>query len=61
VIDADIESFFDSVVHRKLIGMLREQIVDPRILKLISDYLKVGFQEVGKPWQERRAKRNFCW
>jgi len=51
VIDADIESFFDSVVHRKLIGMLKEQIDDPRILKLISEYLKAGFQEVNKPWQ----------
>lgn len=51
VIDADIESFFDSVQHRKLIGMLKEEIVDPRILNLISEYLRAGFQEVGKPWQ----------
>lgn len=51
VIDADIEAFFDSVQHRKLMGMLKEQIVDPRILNLISEFLRAGFQEAGKSWQ----------
>jgi RNA-directed DNA polymerase len=51
VIDADIESFFDSVVHRKLMGMLKEEIIDPRILDLIFGFLRAGFEEVGKPWQ----------
>lgn len=54
VIDADIEAFFDSVQHRKLLGMLKEQIVDPRILNLINLFLKAGFQEIGKPWQQSR-------
>lgn len=51
VIDADIEAFFDSVAHRKLIGMLKEEIADSRILNLIGEYLRAGFMEVGKPWQ----------
>ena len=51
VLDADIESFFDRVSHKKLIGMLKEQIVDPRILHLIHQILKTGFKEVNKPWQ----------
>lgn len=51
VIDADIQEFFDSVKHRKLMGMLKEQIVDPRILKLIARFLRAGFQEPDKPWQ----------
>ncbi len=34
VLEADIEGFFDHVVHRKLRGMLKVEIVDPRILKL---------------------------
>jgi len=51
VLEADIESFFDRVVHRKLKGMLKEQIVDPRILDLISGFLEAGFMESKKPWE----------
>lgn len=51
VLEADIESFFDRVVHRKLKGMLKEQIVDPRILDLVGAFLVAGFQEPRKPWQ----------
>jgi group II intron reverse transcriptase/maturase len=50
VVDADIEDFFGSVSHRKLLGMLREQIVDPRILKLIEQILRSGYFEGGQ-WQ----------
>lgn len=50
IIDADIESFFDKVQHRKLIGMLKREIVDPRILSLIEQFLKAGFIEKDKPW-----------
>ncbi len=51
ILEADIESFFDRVSHRKLLGMLGKEIVDHRILDLISDILKAGSQEIGKPWQ----------
>jgi len=51
VLEADIESFFDHVSHRKLIGMMRNQIVDPRILNLILLILQAGFEELGKFWQ----------
>lgn len=51
VLEADIEAFFDRVSHRKLLGCLKEQIVDPRVLSLIQGILKSGFQEWGKPWQ----------
>jgi RNA-directed DNA polymerase len=50
VIDADIESFFDRVQHRKLIGMLKHEIVDPRIINLIRAFLTAGFVERSKPW-----------
>jgi group II intron reverse transcriptase/maturase len=55
VLDADIEKFFDNVEHRKLIGLLKREIVDPRILKLIHQFLKSGFKEPGKPW--RRSEK----
>lgn len=54
VLDADIEKFFDNVEHRRLMGLLKREIVDPRVLKLIHQFLKSGFQEPGKPWQRAR-------
>lgn len=51
VLEADIESFFDRVSHRKLRGMLRQQVVDPRVLGLIEAYLGAGFIEPRRPWQ----------
>lgn len=50
VLDADIEKFFDHVEHRKMMNLLRREIADPRILTLIYQFLKCGFQEPGKPW-----------
>src|SRR5690606_24593725 len=54
VLEADIESFFDRVVHRKLKGMLKEKIVDPMVLDLISLFLKAGFIEMNKPWERSK-------
>lgn len=51
VLEADIEGFFDHVKHDKLMGMLREQIVDPRVLRLIKAFLEAGFVEAGHEWQ----------
>ena len=54
VLDADIEKFFDNVEHKKLLGVIRREIVDSRVLKLILGFLKSGFCEPGKPWQATR-------
>ena len=42
VVDCDLQAFFDTVDHQKLMGKLRESIADPRVLKLILKYLKAG-------------------
>jgi len=42
VVDCDLEAFFDTVDHQKLMGKLRERIADPELLKLILEYLKAG-------------------
>lgn len=54
VFDADIEKFFDQVQHQKLVGMIKQDIVDPRILKVINQILRSGFQEPGQHRQESR-------
>jgi len=51
VLEADIERFFDTVSHRKLLGMLKDKIVDPRILNLIRAFLQAGYLERNKPWE----------
>jgi RNA-directed DNA polymerase len=51
VLEADIERFFDTVRHEKLVGMLRQEIVDPRILNLISSFLRSGSMQSGGEWE----------
>ncbi|NRO05839.1 Group II intron-encoded protein LtrA [Lactobacillus helveticus] len=47
VIDLDIEKYFDTVNHDKLISILRERVNDKTTLHLIRSFLKVGVMEDG--------------
>ena len=47
VIDLDIEKYFDTVNHDKLISILRERINDAPTLHLIRSFLKAGVMEKG--------------
>ncbi len=47
VIDFDIEKYFDTVNHDKLISTLREHVNDDKTLHLIRKYLKAGVMEDG--------------
>jgi group II intron reverse transcriptase/maturase len=51
VLEADVEGFFDNVSHRKLMGMMKDKVVDPRIHRLIRNFLLAGYMERDKPWQ----------
>lgn len=42
VVDIDIEKFFDTVSHRKMIKMLERRINDRKLLSLIARLLEVG-------------------
>ena len=42
VVDLDFAKYFDTVNHEILIGMLRKQIKDERVIRLIRKYLKSG-------------------
>ena len=48
VYDADLSKYFDTIPHDKLLIALRERITDPRILKLITKWLKVSVYENGQ-------------
>ncbi len=48
VYDADLSKYFDMIPHDKLLIALKERITDPRILKLITKWLKVSVYENGQ-------------
>lgn len=47
VVDLDIEKYFDTVNHDKLISILREKVNDKVTLHLIRSFLKAGVMEKG--------------
>ena len=47
VIDLDIEAYFDTVNHDKLISILRETVKDSTTLHLIRKFLQAGMMEKG--------------
>ena len=47
IVELDLEKFFDSVNHDKLMGLLAKKISDKRTLKLIRSYLNSGIMEEG--------------
>lgn len=47
IVDLDIEKFFDTVNHDKLISILRECVNDSRTLHLIRAYLQAGVLDKG--------------
>ena len=47
VVDFDIEKYFDTVNHDKLISILREQVNDSATLHLIRSFLRAGVMEEG--------------
>ena len=50
VVDADIQSYFDTIDHDLLMSLVGRRISDRRVLKLIRQWLKGGVVEEGQ-WQ----------
>lgn len=42
IVDADIKSYFDTIIHDLLMRYIEERIADGRVLELIRAYLKAG-------------------
>ncbi len=54
VLDADIQSFFDTVSHDWMRKFLEHRIADPRVLRLIRKFLRAGVSEDGE-WSRTAA------
>jgi group II intron reverse transcriptase/maturase len=42
VVDIDMEKFFDTVNHDRLMARMKQRISDKRVLRLVNTYLKAG-------------------
>jgi len=51
IADVDIERFFDTVEHKRLIACLEIRIADPNLIRLIVRFLKAGYLEEGKYYE----------
>ena len=62
VVDFDIEKYFDTVNHDKLISILRERMNDSTILHLIRSFLKAGVMDDGlvSPTEEGVPQGSLC-
>jgi group II intron reverse transcriptase/maturase len=47
VVDIDLERFFDTVNHDRLMARMKEDVEDKRVLKLVNEYLKAGVKDNG--------------
>ena len=48
ILDCDIEGFFDHLPHDQLMEMIQKRVTDPKLLRLIRKWLKVGWVEEGQ-------------
>jgi len=47
VIEGDLESYFDTIHHRKLLSLLKRRIADRDLIDLVAKFLKAGVLEDG--------------
>jgi RNA-directed DNA polymerase len=50
VVDADLQAYFDTIPHEKLIAKVEKHISDGRIIKMLSVWLKQEIMEECKSW-----------
>jgi group II intron reverse transcriptase/maturase len=47
VVDIDLEKFFDTVHHDRLMARMKTVVTDKRVLRLVNEYLKAGVMADG--------------
>ena len=55
IVDADLKDYFGSVDHEKLMTLIGKQIADSRVLILIQQMLKAGYEDKGRLYETPRG------
>jgi RNA-directed DNA polymerase len=50
VVDADLKSCFDTIPHGRLLELMKQRLVDGRVLALVQSFLEAGVMEESKGW-----------
>lgn len=50
-VDLDFKSYFDTIPHERLLGLVQQRVVDGSVLALLAQSLKAGVLEELKGWQ----------
>jgi len=51
VVDADLKSYFDTIPHDRLLGLIRQKVADGRVLALVEALLKAGILDGLDCWE----------
>ncbi len=54
-VELDFKSYFDTIPHERLLGLIRQRVVDGSVLALLAQSLKAGVLEDMKGWQPTEA------
>lgn len=54
-VDLDFKSYFDTIPHARLLGLVQQRVVDGSVLALLEQMLKAGVLEDMKGWQPNQA------
>jgi len=54
IVDADITGFFDALDHEWLMKFMEHRVADPRILRLLRQWLRAGVSESGE-WSQTKV------
>lgn len=50
-VDADLKSYFDTIPHDRLMGLVGERVVDGPVLRLLEQILQAGVMETLRQWK----------
>ena len=55
VVDADLQSYFDTIPHGQLMARIETRVADGRVLRLIAKFLRQDVMDAAKHWTPERG------
>ena len=57
IVDADLKDYFGSVDHDRLLTLIGKQVADGRVLRLIQQMLKAGYEDKGRRYETPQLRK----